>query len=92
MFGRAEQRLVGSEQSLNAGAHRVAIIEAGAAVDLARVVEPSLGEEAACAELDRLRELALQPKGQVDEALAGHAVEIANSLLSLVRPPSEPSP
>jgi len=92
VFGRAERRLVGSEQSLNAGAHRVAIIEAGAAVDLARVVEPSLGDEVACAELDRLRGLALQPKGVVDEALAGHAVELANSLLSLVRPPSEQLP
>jgi len=92
VFGRAERRLVGSEQSLSAGAHRVAIIEAGAAVDLARVVEPSLGDDAACAELERLRVVALQPASDVDEALAGHAVEIANSLLSLVRPPSAPSP
>jgi hypothetical protein len=92
VFGRAERRLVGSEQSLNAGAHRVAILEAVAAVDLARVVDPALAEDPACAELDRLRILALKPRGHVDETVAGHAVEIANVLLSLVRPPPEPSP
>jgi hypothetical protein len=92
VFGRAERRLVGSEQQLNAGAHRAAIIEAAAAVDLARIADPALNAQPGCAELSRFRDIALDPTGDVDEELAAQAIEVANSLLILVLPPSPQSP
>jgi predicted MFS family arabinose efflux permease len=91
VFGRAERRLFRSEQSLNAGAHRVAIIEAAAAVDLARIADATIGDQIACRELDQLRDTALDAESTIDEALAARAVEIANTLLSLVGPPSPQS-
>lgn len=92
VFGRAERRLVAAEQSLNGGDMRVAILEAAAAADMARIADPMIGRQAACDELDQMRRAVLE-SGTCDEpADVERAVELAGGLLSLVRPRTPPSP
>lgn len=92
VFGRAERRLVAAEQSLVGMAHEVAIVDAMAAVDLARIADPTVSAQAACAELEALRARVLDPSATVDADDAQHAVDLASSLLSLVRPRTPTSP
>ncbi|MCU1395068.1 MAG: Major Facilitator Superfamily transporter [Ilumatobacteraceae bacterium] len=91
-FGRAERRLVAAELSLDGGEHRVSVVDAAAAVDLARLSDPAIGAQEGCAELERLRALALDPAGTTGEPDAARAVELAGALLSLARPRSPVSP
>ena len=92
VFGRAERRLVAAEQSLNGGADRVAVVDAAAAVDLARIADPAVGDQAACAELEHLRRTALDANALMTSDDAVRAVELADSLVSLVRPRTPRSP
>ena len=92
VFGRAERRLVAAEQALNGGLGRVAIVEAGAAVDLARIADHAVSDQAACVELDDLRTAALDNATPMADGDATRALELASSLLSLVRPRSPRSP
>ena len=89
VFGRAERRLVAAEQSLDGGDPRVAVLEAAAAVDMARVVDPSIGLQEACEEVEQMRRNVLDDHEQPS---AARAVELANGLLSLVRPRTPQSP
>ena len=92
VLGRAERRLVAAEQALNAGIHRIAIIEAAATIDIARIVDPMLGSQPGCADLERARSIALDPVATIEVGDAVLAVETAGALLSLVRPLSAQSP
>jgi MFS family permease len=91
VFGRAEMRLVSAEESLVGGAYRVAIIDAAAAVDLARLEDAELGRKQGAADLELLRIVALDKNADIDRESGARAVSIAESLLSLVRPPSQKS-
>ncbi len=92
VFGRAERRLVAAEQSLNVGDLRVAILEAASAVDMARVADPAIGLQTACDEVERMRRSVLDPAITLEHATGRRAVELADGLLSLVRPRTPRSP
>jgi MFS family permease len=91
VFGRAEMRLVSAEESLVGGAYRVAIIDAAAAVDLARLEDSELGRKDGAADLELLRIVALDKDAEIDRESGARAVAIAESLLSSVRPRSPKS-
>ena len=92
VFARAERRLVAAEQSLHGGDLRVAVLEAAAAVDMARVEDAAIGLQAACGEVAEMRRSVLEGSFDVDQATGEHAVALANGLLSMVRPRSPQSP
>lgn len=86
VYGRAERRLVQAEQSLMRGEFRVAIIDASAAIDLARIAAVDTSGEHRTDEVDRMRAAALNPDIDVAENDARRALEMAQALLSLGRP------
>jgi len=92
VYGRAERRLVQAEQSLMRGEFRVAIIDASAAIDLARVAAVDTDGTHPTAEVDRMRVDAVTAAVEVTEDDARRAVSTAQALLSLGRPRSKPSP
>ncbi|MCU1390566.1 MAG: Major Facilitator Superfamily transporter [Ilumatobacteraceae bacterium] len=92
VFGLAERRLVSAEGALDGRLDRVAIVDAAAAVDLARLADPAVGEQLACADLDELRNAALDPDTEIIDGDAGRAVGLARSLLSLAQPRSPALP
>ncbi len=83
--GRAAARLVSAEECLYGGVARLAIIEAAAAVDLARVADPALSARDEFAELEALRRDALGAGCALGDSAAEHAIALARSLLSSAR-------
>ena len=67
MLGRAGARLAAAEEALAGPSFAVTVIEAAAAVDLARVHDPSVADMPECADLHRLRMLALDAADEVTE-------------------------
>lgn len=86
--GRAGARLVSAEECLFGGAPRLAVIDAAAAIDLARVADQELVGRSGYDDLEQLRRSALDPASSIDEAAAERAISLARHLLSSGRPVS----
>jgi hypothetical protein len=84
VFGRAERRLVSAEQSLSRDELRLAIVDAAAAVDLARLADV-VTTNGAVDDLEHLRARAVDVTTDVGPDDARQAVELARSLLTLGR-------
>ena len=90
VLSRAGTRLASAEESIGSSAFSVAVIDAVAAVDLARLVDPSLNLMQECTDLDRLRTLALSHVVAITSEEAAEAVALAKTLLSFARVESQP--
>jgi hypothetical protein len=82
LVGQAGTRLGTAIESMNRGAPRIAVLEAAAAVDLARVEDPTIGERSECIELARLRMVVLDPDETVADEDAQRAIALAETLIS----------
>ena len=85
VLSRAGTRLASAEESLASAAYNVAVIDAVAAVDLARLSDSNLSMLQECFDLSRLRVIALDHAVEVTEAEAIEAVTLAKILLSSAR-------
>ncbi|MEO7398365.1 MAG: hypothetical protein ABIW84_07365, partial [Ilumatobacteraceae bacterium] len=90
VLGRAGLRLASAEESANSEAYNVAVIDAVAAVDLARLIAPDLTMLQECTDLDRLRMIALDHTVDITAEEAAEAIDLARSLLNSARVASPP--
>lgn len=90
ILSRAGVRLASAAECMNSAAYGVAVIDAVAAVDLARLSDPNLTRLQACADLDRLRSMALDHNSVITAQEAEEAIALATRLLSSARVPSQP--
>jgi len=88
VVGRAGARLATAEQSLSTESYAVAVIDAAAAIDLARLSDADLSRLQECVDLNRLRLAALEHRETVTHAEAQEAVALARLLLTSIRSPS----
>ncbi|MEO6123922.1 MAG: hypothetical protein ABIR32_09440 [Ilumatobacteraceae bacterium] len=89
VLSRAGSRLASAEESLASSAYHIAVIEAVAAVDLARLSDSNLSLLQECFDLSRLRVIALDHAVEVTEAEATEAIALAKVLLSSARVQSQ---
>jgi MFS family permease len=85
VLSRAGSRLASAEESLASGAHSIAVIDAVAAVDLARLSDSNLSLLQECIDLGRLRSIALDRPAEITLGEATEAVSLAKVLLSSAR-------
>ncbi len=85
VLGRAGLRLAAAEESLNADAYKVAVMDAVAAVDLARLCNVGLTVMPQCSDLERLRLLAFDHSAEITADQATEAVSLATGLLNSAR-------
>lgn len=84
-LSRAGLRLAAAEESMNSSAYNVAVVDAVAAVDLARLSDSSLSLMQECTDLGRLRSIALDDTVTVTENEAGEAIALAKFVLSFAQ-------
>jgi cyanate permease len=85
VLSRAGMRLASAEESMSSAAYNVAVIDAVAAVDLARLSDSNITMLQECTDLDRLRGIALDHAVQITAAEAAEAISLAKLLLSSAR-------
>ena len=85
VLSRAGQRLASAEESLASAAYSIAVIDAVAAVDLARLSDSDLSLLQECIDLGRLRSIALEQPRDITADEAAEAISLAKALLSSAR-------
>ncbi len=90
VVSRAGTRLASAEESLSNGDYNVAVLDAVAAVDLARLSDSGLGGLQECTDLEKLRLIALDHSVDITADEAIEAVSVAKVLLSSARVASPP--
>ncbi|HEY4331116.1 MAG TPA: MFS transporter [Ilumatobacteraceae bacterium] len=86
--GRASERIISAEECLDGGAPRLAVIEAGAAVDLMRVADPGVAAHPDFVRLDGLRRAALQDGADVVADDGVRAIALARAVISSLPAPT----